>query len=114
MQLTEFANTVSQSQRFWVLCNKQGDFAMLESQRFVNLDVLPVWENKTAAAAACQHEWRDFSAKALPLAQWYSTYLPQLTAIDALVCIDDSEQPRVELELNDFTHHIVQAILTRG
>lgn len=115
--LDSFVDTFSQIKRFWMLTDTDGQWATVESARFVDTDVIPVWDDKQLAELACVDDWQNFRPRMVKLSEWFGVWLPQLNAADLLVGItrqnaDVNEQNDVmtEYELTDFTAAIVKAL----
>ncbi len=110
--LQQFVEQFADIQCFWMLTDAQDHWATLESERYMNTDVIPVWCDKEAAAMACEGDWKNFRPRVIKMPKWFSVWLPQLTAADVLVGVvsTDAESSMDEIELTDFTGALVRAL----
>lgn len=111
MELNDFVNTITSSNCFWMLTNKSSDWATVESERYLNTQVLPIWSTKEAAIEACTEDWQEFRAVPVKMPKWYSIWLPQLMEQDMLIGIVDQQNKQCqELEPSTLTSALIKAM----
>ena len=87
-RLAYMFETVQEFKQVWILNDDDG-CVMLANE---DDDCVPVWPTREFAEAWATGEWAGCSAKAIPLADWFSRWTPGLEEDDLLIAAFPTEE----------------------
>ncbi|TFH68546.1 DUF2750 domain-containing protein [Gammaproteobacteria bacterium LSUCC0057] len=90
--LDRFVVEAIESGVVWGLATEQGDWALVDSERSDDVEVMPFWSDQRLAQALCNGEWSVYSPVAIDLEEFLDEWLPGLHSDVVLVGVNWDEQ----------------------
>lgn len=59
----------------WGLCDQQGNWAMVDSNKVAGVGVMPFWSNEQLATALCSEEWSIYQPVAIAIEEFLDDWL---------------------------------------
>ena len=99
--LSSFLNDVKPTQTLWALQDKETeDWVVLDSLQFEETDVMPLWSTQALAQAHCVEEWKDYTATAITLADWFEFWVDDLLADNVVIGLNWGNEQDNDLEVD--------------
>ncbi|MBY5920490.1 DUF2750 domain-containing protein [Ferrimonas balearica] len=86
-QIRAFIEAVTESGQIWAL-SAGDDWVVVDSAEFADTDALPLFSSESAAKAICHDEWADYQPAAIPVSEFFDTWLESLSEDEVMVGID--------------------------
>ncbi|PKF63680.1 DUF2750 domain-containing protein [Psychromonas sp. psych-6C06] len=106
-----FLNDVKPTQKLWALQDSATqDWVVLDSIQFEETEVMPLWSTQTLAQAHCIDEWKDYTATAITLADWFEYWVDDLLADNVVIGLNWAEETKddVEVDLAELTQRLTE------
>ncbi|MBW3138948.1 DUF2750 domain-containing protein [Ferrimonas balearica] len=97
-EIRAFIDAVTESGQIWAL-SAGDDWVVVDSAEFEETDALPLFSSEAGAKAICQDEWAEYVPTAIPVAEFFDTWLESLSEDQVVVGIDwDPSLEGVEID----------------
>jgi hypothetical protein len=90
--LDRFVVEAIESGVVWGLATEQGDWALVDSERSDDVEVMPFWSDRRLAEPLCSGEWAVYQPVAIDLEEFLDDWLPGLHADVLMVGVNWDEQ----------------------
>jgi len=90
--LDRFVVEAIESGVVWGLATAEGDWALVDSERSSDIEVMPFWSDRRLAQALCNGEWAVYAPVAIDLEEFLDDWLPGLHSDVVLVGVNWDEQ----------------------
>ena len=90
--LDRFVVEAIESGVVWGLATSEGDWALVDSERSTEVEVMPLWSDRRLAEALCNGEWAVYAPVAIDLEEFLDDWLPGLHGDVVLVGVNWDEE----------------------
>lgn len=108
--LSLFSNDVKPTQTLWALQDtKSEDWVVLDSLQFEETEVMPIWSTKELAQVHCVEEWKDYTATAITLADWFEFWVDDLLEDNVVIGLNWGDEGNdLEVDLAELTQVLTE------